>query len=562
MNRHDETRLALRPLLRAQWKPLALAALLAVLGLGAGAGLVAYSGLFIAATAMAGATGMAATFEIFRPGALIRLLALVRTTARYGERLVGHDAILRLLAALRSRVFDHLIALAPQPLARWSDGDLLQRLTADIDTLDEAPLRAGLPLLAGYAVAAGVGGLAWYAAGGLGLVVTTGLLLAAVVIPLASAGHAQRHSETLLAQAAQRRAQLIDGLRCLTTLSLSGAWPQWRAQWRAEDDRTIAQQLRLRLREALGQAAVVVAIGLTAAAALWFAQRAATLPASGRVGVVLAVVASLEAIAPCAGALLAWARARAALARVQALLQQPPAIRYCADGAALPQACGEVSVHELAYRHAGRRGGLAPLSLQIPARARVLVRGVSGAGKSTLVALLTRQLDPQRGRILLDGVDLRDYDEASLRTRVACLPQRPHLFAASLAQNLRLADADADEARLRAVLQAVDLGEWLQALPQGLDTPIGEYGLGLSGGEARRVALACCLLRPAALYVLDEPFEGLDAETRVRVIAGLQAWIGDATLIVCSHQPVEFDGPVLQLALSGMVGDENTNAQR
>lgn len=550
MKHSDAAHLALRPLLRAQWKPLALAAVLAVLGLAAGAGLVAYSGLFITATAIAGATGMAATFEIFRPGALIRLLALVRTTARYGERLVGHDAILRLLAALRARVFDHLVALAPQPLARWSDGDLLQRLTADVDTLDEAPLRAGLPLLAGYAVAAGVCGLAWYVAGGLGLIVTSGLLLAAVAIPLASAGHAQRHSEALLAHTAQRRAQLIDGLRCLTTLSLSGAWPQWRAQWRAEDDRAVALQLRLRLREALGQAAVVVVVGLTATATLWLAQHAAKLPATNRAGVVLAVIASLEAIAPCAGALLAWARARAALSRVQVLLQQAPSIRFHTRATAPPPARGELSLHDLAYRHEGRRGGLAPLSLHIPAAARVLVRGVSGAGKSTLVALLTRQIDPQQGRLVLDGVDLRDYDEASLRTRVACLPQRPHLFAASLAQNLRLADATADDARLRAVLQAVDLGSWLDALPQGLDTLIGEYGLGLSGGEARRVALACCLLRPAALYVLDEPFEGLDADTRARVVTGLQRWTATATLVVCSHQPVDFDGPAVQLALA------------
>lgn len=552
MSRNDAAQPMLRPLLGAQWKPLALAALLAVLGLGAGAGLVAYSGLFITATAIAGASGLAATFEIFRPGALIRLLALVRTTARYGERLVGHDAILRLLAALRARVFEHLITLAPQPLARWSDGDLLQRLTADIDTLDEAPLRAGLPLFASYAVAIGVCLLAWSVAAPLGLVVTSGLLLAALVVPLASARHGRRQGDALLAQTALRRAELVDGLRCLTTLSLSGAWPQWRAQWKASDDHAIALQLQLRLREALGQAAVVVVISLTAAAALWLGQQAAALPATNRVGVVLAVVASLEAIAPCAGALLAWARSRAALSRVQALLAQEPAITFREHAAVPVQGRGELNLRDVAYRHAGRNGGLAPLSLQIRAGARVLVRGASGAGKSTLVALLTRQLDPQQGQVLLDGVDLRDYDEASLRARVACLPQRPHLFAASLAQNLRLADATADDARLRAVLRAVDLHDWLDALPQGLDTMIGEYGLGLSGGEARRVALACCLLRPAALYVLDEPFEGLDADTRSRVIAGLQQWTGTATLVVCSHQPVEFDGPVLRLQLAGL----------
>jgi len=166
------------------------------------------------------------------------------------------------------------------------------------------------------------------------------------------------------------------------------------------------------------------------------------------------------------------------------------------------------------------------------------VRGESGAGKSTLAALLARSLDPQQGRVRLDGVDLRDYDEASLRARVAVLFQRPHLFAASVAENLRIADATADDARLRAVLQAVALDTWLAQLPQGLDTPLGEYGSGLSGGEARRLALARTLLRPAVLFVLDEPYEGLDAPLRRRVAAGMDAWIGAATLVLISHHAV------------------------
>jgi ATP-binding cassette subfamily C protein CydC len=149
--------------------------------------------------------------------------------------------------------------------------------------------------------------------------------------------------------------------------------------------------------------------------------------------------------------------------------------------------------------------------------------------------LLTRSLDPTCGTIWLDGVALHDYDEPALRARVAALSQRPHLFAASVADNLRLADPHADDARLRAVLAAVALDGWLARLPQGLATRIGEYGVGLSGGEARRLALAQTLLRRACVFVLDEPYEGLDAALRARVAANVDAWIGAVTLILISH---------------------------
>ena len=198
--------------------------------------------------------------------------------------------------------------------------------------------------------------------------------------------------------------------------------------------------------------------------------------------------------------------------------------------AELPRACGAVRVHDASYRYPGREAGVDGVTFALQPGARLCVRGASGAGKSTLAALLARSMDPDRGEILLDGCDLRRYDEASLRARVALLPQRPHLFAASVADNLRVADAQADDARLRAVLQAVALDAWLAQLPQGLDTPLGEYGVGLSGGEARRLAIARTLLRPAVLFVLDEPFEGLDAALRLNVspTASIAGWAGPA----------------------------------
>lgn len=364
---------------------------------------------------------------------------------------------------------------------------------------------------------------------------------------------------------------------------------------------------------------------------------------------VLAAVATLEALAPLSGALLAWGRARAAAARIDALLRQEPLVSYppapalasesaggnvaaqfvaeshtgstatagaekrvdsqtivspstspvpspeassssaslsspSSSSAALapqnqafaengatrdgaqpashstasahssvpPAATGKLQLRGVRYTYPGRSSGVIVPDLLLPAGGRLLLSGPSGAGKSTLAALLARLMDPDSGTIELDGLDLRRYDEASLRQRVALQPQRPHLFAASLAENLRLADPAADDARLHAVLRAVALEEFLAGLSQGLDTLIGEYGAGLSGGEARRLALARTLLRPAALFVLDEPFEGLDEATREQVIAGIETWTGAASLVVVSHQDAAFSGSVVRLHLSPM----------
>jgi ABC-type transport system involved in cytochrome bd biosynthesis fused ATPase/permease subunit len=215
----------------------------------------------------------------------------------------------------------------------------------------------------------------------------------------------------------------------------------------------------------------------------------------------------------------------------------------------LPPARGALSLQCVRFRYADRDAGLAGLTLSLAPGARVCVSGASGAGKSTLAALLVRSSDPTGGEIRLDGVDLRAYDEVALRTRVALLPQRPHLFAATVAENLRIADPKADDARLRAVLQAVSLDTWLARLPQGLSTPLGEYGVGLSGGEARRLALARTLLRRAVVFVLDEPYEGLDADLRERVAAGVDAWVNDATLILISHHDVALRADALRLEL-------------
>lgn len=530
-------------LLRPHAGRFALAFVLGAATVLASLGLLALSGWFITATAVAGlSAATVATFDIFRPGALIRFCAIVRTAGRYGERLLSHDAVLGLLADLRLSCYRALARLAPEPLGRWSEGELLQRAVADVDALDEAPLRAWLPLGWMLLVLAVVLMLIGAVAPPLLPAAALWLIAASIGIPWASSLLADRAMRDLAERAGRRRDDLIDLLRGLTTLSLCGALAERREAWLRLDQAVIDRRFRHRVLEACAQALVALLVGL---AGWQLMHGGGPLVADGRVAApwlvmaVLAALATLETFVPVAGALLAHARTRAAQDRLAALAQAQPALTF--DGTITSPACGgALRLRGLSYRHAGRDGGVAPLDLDLPGGGRLLVSGPSGAGKSTLLKLLARSIDPDTGEAALDGVFLRDYTEDALRASVALLPQRPHLFAMTLADNLSLGDPLVDEARMRAALAAVALENWLAGLPLGLQTRLGEYGAGLSGGEARRVALAAVLLRGAPLVLLDEPFEGLDATTAAAVAAGVDHWVGSGTLVIVSHRPVAF----------------------
>lgn len=179
-----------------------------------------------------------------------------------------------------------------------------------------------------------------------------------------------------------------------------------------------------------------------------------------------------------------------------------------------------------------------------------------------MAQLLTRQLAPSAGRITLGGTPVEAIDEAALRERVACLTQRVELFDDSLAANLRLGDAEADEARLWRVLSMVELAGWARALPEGLATRVGEGGRRLSGGQARRVGLARLLLREPDLVILDEPFAGLDAPTAARLAARLDEWLAGRSVVYLVHQLGEaVDPPGIDVALTLREGVLGTDGQ-
>jgi ATP-binding cassette, subfamily C, bacterial CydC len=538
MNTHSD-RLGLARLLgrRRGWLLAGLA--LMMLSLAAGITLLALSGWFITASALAG-LGLIAALDVFTPGAGIRLAAITRTVSRYVERLVTHEATFRLLADLRLQLFDRLLGLDEAQLRSLRRGDTLNRLTADVDTLDHlflgvlGPALSALllTLLAGIAV---------------GLLVDPSVALAAVGLVLVLS--------PLLAELARRRGAgasgaLVDALpelRRQASESLEGVQDllafdladRQRAVLTNRSAVMIGLQERLQRLDAASQALVT----LTGFAGAWLALALGIglLRAEVISGPVLGLLAlGMLALGEAWQALpAAWRRleqCRGAARRLGDTMAERP--RLPAAAAAVAPAGQRLSMTGVSF---GYRADLPPVlqdfSLEIGAGERIAVVGPSGAGKSTLALLLMRQLDPDRGVVALDGVDLRRLDQDRLRRHIGLLPQRPVLFRDTLAANLRLADPAASDAALHRALAAAGLESFVHGLDEGLETWIDEAGGNVSGGEARRLGLARLVLTDCPVVVLDEPTTGLDEDTARALANTLEPWLEGRTAIMITHDP-------------------------
>lgn len=515
---------------------------LMALALLAALGLLALSGWFITATALAGlvlAAGGAATLDVYVPGGGIRAFALTRTVARYLERLYNHDTVLRLLADLRAQMFATLADLDATVLARRRASDWLNRLTADIDTLDSLFLRLLAPAAVALVAILALAGFLSLWSTLVGATVVALLGPAWLWLTLGQARMGLAASRRRVDELERLRGRVIEHLQGLAELEAYGSLASHRRQLEAVEARLADDQRRLGLVAALGTALAGLATGVTWLAALWLAARAwqeGELAGPVMVMMPLAILAMNEALAALPMAFTQAGATQAAAERLNALEAARGPAASPASGR-LPEGPLPASLERVDLCHAGAlTPAIAGLDLAIVAGERLALCGASGAGKSSVAALLTRQLVPTAGTVRLAGMPLAAIEEGELRRRTACLTQLTELFDDSLAANLRLADPSAEEARLWQVLDAVELGEWAEGLPHGLTTRVGEGGRRLSGGQARRLSLARLLLRDPGLVILDEPFAGLDRPLAERLAGRLDAWLEGRTVIFLVHQ--------------------------
>ncbi|MFG2114994.1 thiol reductant ABC exporter subunit CydD [Streptomyces sp. NPDC048718] len=513
----------------------ALALLLGSLALGSAVGLMAVSGWLISR-----ASEQPPVLYLMVAVTATRAFGIGRAVFRYAERLVSHDAVLRMLADLRVAVFRRLERIAPAGLRRTRRGDLLARLVHDVDALQDYWLRWLLP--AGAALVVGAGSVAFTAwlLPEAGAVLAAGLLLAGVAVPLTGAALARRAERRLAPARGTLTTTVVDLLRGCAELTVAGAL-KGRVERAAAADRTLtAIASRQSAATALSAGLSALVCGLTVAGAALVGVQAVR---DGRLdGVALAVVvltplAAFEAVTGLPLALQYRQRVRRSAERVLAVLDAPVPVPEPAAPAAAPASPFPLELDGLTARYAGAdRPALDGFGLRLEAGHRVAVVGASGSGKTTLAQVLLRFLDTESGAYRIGGVPARDLDGDDVRRFVGLCAQDAHLFDSTLRENLRLARTGASDGELREALRRARLLDWVDTLPDGLDTLVGEHGSRLSGGQRQRLALARALLADFPVLVLDEPAEHLDLATADALTDDLLRATEGRTTVLITHR--------------------------
>lgn len=521
----------------ARWLVLgAFAALLVALS---NVALLALAGWFLAAMAAAGLAG--GSLNYFTPATGIRAFAIVRTAGRYFERLLTHDASLRALARLRVWLYTRLEPLAPAGLESFGAGDLAARLGADVDRLGQFYTQLLVPLA--VALIGGCGVLIftlWFSVRAFAVEAAL-LLLIGVLLPLAALRTSRGPAARAVAAESTLRDTWIEGMRTLMELITFGVADAYRKRIAADNIALEREQNRLQRLRAAHAALAGAATGLAGVAMV-----AVLIPliTENRLDhlalpmLALFVAGSAEIVQGLPAAWQGLGEILAAARRLFELADRTPPVTEPCRPRPVP-ARGALRFEAVSARYAPD-GPLVldAVSFEIPEGARLAVVGPSGAGKSTLLALVLRFLTPESGRILYGGTDLANLAGEALRRRCAVVTQQVHLFSGTLADNLRIARPDASQQELEAACRLAQLEEEIAALPQGYDTYLGEGGLRLSTGQARRLAVARALLRDAPLLLLDEPTEGLDAVNEARLMQALLEVMRNRTTLLITHRPM------------------------
>ena len=520
---------------RHKWM-LTLGIVLAIITLLASIGLLTLSGWFLSASAVAGFAGIY-SFNYMLPAAGVRGAAITRTAGRYFERLVSHDATFRVLQHLRIHTFSKLLPLSPAGLARYRQGELLNRIVADVDTLDHLYLRIISPLVGAFVVI---------------MVVTIGLsvldvtlactlggvmLLTLFIMPPVFYRAGKTTGQNLTHLRGQYRQQLTSWLQGQAELTIFGASDRYRAQMEATELQWHEAQRRQSELTALSQALMLL-IGAIAIL-LMLRMSAGGVGDNAQPGALIALfvfcaLAAFEALAPVTGAFQHLGQVIASAMRITELTEQKPEVTFPTDVSDVPDQV-TLTLRDVSFSYPEQaQKALDSLSLQVNPGEHIAILGRTGCGKSTLLQLLTRAWDPQQGEILLNGCSIATLNEATLRKTISVVPQRVHLFSATLRDNLLLAAPDASDDQLTDTLRRVGLEKLLD--DAGLNSWLGEGGRQLSGGELRRLAIARALLHDAPLMLLDEPTEGLDATTESQMLELLAEVMRDKTLLMVTHR--------------------------
>lgn len=522
MNGFQSLRPILRLFFKTKGKLLYAGILSATLTVLAGISLLGLSGWFITATAIAGlSVSTAIVFDVFMPAAGIRFFAILRTGTRYLERLVTHEATLAILAALREKLFRSWARPAAASALLKRPARLLFRLTADIDALDSLYLRVLVPAGAALATAL-VAGLALGLMHPLfGLIIALTLLVVGLGLPLIASKRSEKPMRQRAKGTEALRARTIDLVAGQTELIMASRMDAQNSSVMLADNYIATSDRVLnRIEISAGTGLGILHAGLLAAGLIGVGLLMQTGLINAPVAAlgVLIILGAMEPFSALRRGAMELGRTILAARRVGPALEASDTLTTLP----LPSPGDAVELKRVTVSHDGSTANaLSAIDLTIKSGERVAIIGTSGAGKSTLFNVLAGEIAAKSGHVAVLPVRL--------------LTQRTELFKDSLRNNLKLAKSDATDAELNAALEAAGLGGFMKSQADGLDTVLGEGGLGLSGGQARRLALARLFLTDAPLWLLDEPTEGLDQATAQDVLSRLNEQAKNRTLLIATH---------------------------
>ncbi|TDQ57398.1 ATP-binding cassette subfamily C protein CydC [Mesocricetibacter intestinalis] len=524
--------------------PLIFGIVLMIAGLASSIGLLTLSGWFLAATAIA---GIGSLFNFFYPSASVRGLAIGRTVARYFEKIVTHDATFRILAKLRVRIFSKIIPLSPAVLNRYRNADLLNRLVADVDTLDTLYLRLIAPFFSALTVIACIGiGLAFIHLP-LALFISLSLLLLLMVIPTVFYRLGTAFGDRLTRSRSDYRTGFIEFIQSQAELVLFNAEDKLKSRLQQTEKEWQSYQRQEANLSGLSSAILLFANGLMLALTLWFAADAELGSGEYKAAFIalftFAALSAFEILMPIGAAFLHIGQIVASAQRLNELEQQAPLVKFDGNLTALSQNREHtrnspvlIQLQGVTFCYPGHTAAaVKELNLEINKGEKIAVLGKTGSGKSSILQLLVRNYDPNQGEILLAGQPLCAYSEAFLRSQIGLLSQRVHIFSDTLRNNLQIAaQAPIQEQTMYQVLEQTGLSHLIA--DEGLDLWLGDGGRPLSGGERRRLGLARILLNSSPILLLDEPTEGLDRETEYKMLKLIFAHCRDKTLVMITHR--------------------------
>ncbi|MCL7452566.1 MAG: thiol reductant ABC exporter subunit CydC [Anaerolineae bacterium] len=469
----------------------------------------------------------------------VRFFGIARGGARYLERYASHDLTFRLLARLRTWFYTRLEPLAPARLMAFRSGDLLARIVADVETLENFYLRVLAPPAVALLTAVLAGILLGSFDVRLAAVLLSFLLLAGAGLPLLARSLGRGAGQRLVGVRADLNAQLVDGIQGVADLLAFDAGHRHLLRIQSTSRALGVLQGRMARLGGFQGALTGLLMNLATLAVVTAAiplVRAGWLDGVYLALLAVAAISSFEAVLPLPQAFQYLDNSLEAARRLFEIVDAEPAVIDPPRPAPVP---ARLDLRFEGLRVAYEPGGppaLDGIDFSLPQGGQLAVVGPSGSGKSTLIHVLLRFWDYQQGHVLLGGRELREYGQEELRHLIAVVSQQTHLFNATIRENLLLARPEATEAEMRQAAEQAGIHDFASGLPDGYDTWIGEQGLRLSGGERQRLAIARAILKDAPILLLDEPTANLDALTERQVLAGLRALMAGRTTLLVTHR--------------------------